>query len=382
MFAEALKMVSGTFDALFYVPTHVDAGREDAYRLEQILQERWQTAVGVTLAQRSPPVEPKGIWSRYFKPALGFHHVPDYLETSGEEQVKAFDSCLRKNPSFIFAQRLRCMPPLLLSHEKLPPVFFDTADIEHIAFKRSIAMPPQWRSKWLLNLQVPAILAGEKRSIALSKKTFVCSSIEKSLLGEFADIEKVEVVPNAVRIPEKRPLTSDRRLMILGQYGYAPNRIGAEYFIDKVWHLVLSQLPDARLIVAGPAPEKISQFASPPPGVEFTGFVDDLEELYGSIRVVVCPILSGAGTRVKLVEAAAFGKPIVSTRIGAEGLDFEDGVHALLRDDPAEMAEGCIALLKDDGLSHRLAEAARRLARENYESGSVARKIADIFSAV
>lgn len=380
MFAEALKMTSGSFDALFYVPAHVDTGMEKANQVKQLLQERWETEVDVTLAPRSPHPEAKGHWGRYFKPALGFHHVPDYLETSGRRQVQALESCLDKDPPFVFAQRLKCMPPLLLTRRKLPPVFFDTTDIEHVSFSRSIAMPPAWKSKWLLNLQIPAITAGEKRSIALARKTFVCSSIEKSILGEFADIGKIEVIPNAVQIPEYRPLTPSRRLMILGQYGYEPNRIGAEYFIDKVWDLVFSRLPDSRLIVAGPEPEKMRHFGSPPPGVEFTGFVDDLEELYGSIKVVVCPILSGAGTRVKLVEAAAFGKPIVSTTIGAEGLDFEDGKHALLRDGPGEMAEACIALLEDDALANRLGNASRRLAQENYERSAVAKKVAGVFN--
>ena len=379
LFVDALKMAAGSFDALFYVPAHIDTGPENTRQVEQLLSDRWHTEVKVTLSKKSDVPTPRNTWELYFTPALNFHRIPHYAETSGQDQIKALESCLDKNPPFILAQRLHCMPPLLLTRRKLPPVFFDTTDIEHVAFKRSITMPPHWNRKWMLNLQVPSLISGEKQSMKLAKKTFVCSSIEKSLLTNYVDEHKVEVIPNAVNIPEYQPLTSANQLMILGLYGYAPNKIGAEYFIDKVWGIVYSKMPDAKLIVAGPEPEKIRHFKSPPPGVVFTGFVDSLEELYSSVRVVVCPILSGAGTRVKLVEAAAFGKPIVSTTIGAEGLEFEDGKHALLRDDPESMAEACIAIIQDETLANRLAEASRKLAQENYERSAIARKIADIF---
>lgn len=377
MFAEALKLACGSFDALFYVPTHIDTGPESVKLVEQRLRDRWNTEINVTLSPRFAVSEAKNAWDRYLYPALNFHHIPDYQETSGPMQIAALETCLEANPSFIFVQRLRCMPPLLLTRRRLPPVFFDMDDIEHIAFTRNIAMPPKWRSKWLLNLQLPAIKTGERRSMKLAKKTFVCSETDKSVLGKLG--KRIEVIPNAVSIPEFRPLTSIETVMILGQYGYAPNRLGVEYFIDNVWGLIRAKRPEARLIVAGPEPERIRHFPSPPPGVEFTGFVDDLKELYDSIRVVVCPILSGGGTRVKLIEAAAFAKPIVSTTLGAEGLHFEDNVQILLRDEPQSMAEACIALIQDDVLANRLAEAARKVAQDNYARFAVAQKIANIF---
>lgn len=382
LFVDALKIASGSFDALFFVPAHIDTGPENTRRVEQLLSDRWRTEIKVTLSKKSDVPTPRNTWELYFTPAFSFHRIPNYAETSGQYQIKALESCLDKNPSFILAQRLHCMPPILLTRRKLPPVFFDTTDIEHIAFKRSITMPPHWNRKWMLNLQIPSLISGEKRSIKLARKTFVCSSIEKLLLAKYVDGRKIEVTPNAVNIPEYQALTSVKQFMILGLYGYAPNKIGAEYFIDQVWGIIFSQMPDSKLIVAGPEPEKIRHFKSPPPGVVFTGFVENLEELYKSIRVVVCPILSGAGTRVKLVEAAAFGKPIVSTTIGAEGLEFEDGKNALLRDDPESMAEACIAIMQDDTLANRLAEASRKLAQENYECSAVARKIANVFTNI
>ena len=380
MFADALKSAAGSFDALFYVSANVDTSAENTRRIEQSLCERWDTEVKITLSGRSEIPVVASAWDRFLHPAMDFHRIPDYLEMSGKKQIQALESCLEADPPFILVQRLRCMCPLLLTRMSLPPVFFDMDDIEHVAFRRSIAMPPFWKSKWLLNLQTPALKSGEKKAMRLAKKTFVCSASDKSILAGLVGPEKIEVIPNAVRIPQNTSLPESRSLLILGQYGYMPNRIGVEYFIEKVWPHVLSAISDAELVVAGPGSESIRQFHNPPPRIRFTGFVDDLDALYDSIRVVVCPVLSGGGTRVKLIEAAAHAKPIVSTTIGAEGLELIDEKHALLRDAPASMAEACVKLLKDDVLSKQLAEAARKIAQESYERSSVSKKIARIFS--
>src|SRR5262249_5552633 len=111
------------------------------------------------------------------------------------------------------------------------------------------------------------------------------------------------------------------------------------------------------------------------PGVEFTGFVDDLEALYQQSRVVCCPVLAGGGTRIKIIEAAACGKPIVSTRIGAEGLEMVDGMELLLRDEPKSFAEACLRLLKDSTLCNKLGYAARAAVIRYYDRSRVIQSI-------
>jgi glycosyltransferase involved in cell wall biosynthesis len=91
--------------------------------------------------------------------------------------------------------------------------------------------------------------------------------------------------------------------------------------------------------------------------------------------VVCCPLTVGSGTRIKLIEAAAYGRPMVSTRIGAEGLDFVPEKEILLRDDDAGFAKGCLHLLDDDGLCHRLASAARARADLLYNMGRIEERI-------
>ena len=101
------------------------------------------------------------------------------------------------------------------------------------------------------------------------------------------------------------------------------------------------------------------------------GFVSDLRGLYARSRVVCAPILSGAGTRIKIIEAAMYGKPTVATRIGAEGLEFRDGHELLLRDDARSFANACVELLANDSLCERLGLATHEAAVRYYSRAKI-----------
>ena len=100
----------------------------------------------------------------------------------------------------------------------------------------------------------------------------------------------------------------------------------------RIWPLVLQQDETARLIVAGDGPELIPSYRLRPINVEFTGLVSDLDALYERSRIICCPIITGGGTRLKLIEAAAHSKPMITTPIGAEGLLFENERDILIRE--------------------------------------------------
>src|SRR5262249_250202 len=149
----------------------------------------------------------------------------------------------------------------------------------------------------------------------------------------------------------------------------------------RCWPRVRAAVPNATVRIVGRKPEEVPSHARPPAGAEFNGFVPDIDAVYRQARVVICPVLSGGGTRVKLVEAAAFGKPVVSTRIGAEGLDFQDGQHALLRDDADGFADACIQLLRDAALCERLACSTHAHAKQKFDRAAVLSRIRETMRA-
>jgi glycosyltransferase involved in cell wall biosynthesis len=209
----------------------------------------------------------------------------------------------------------------------------------------------------------------------MAHRTFVCSELDRLYLTNRLRLPRVVTVPNAVTIPEPQPLTPEPTLLFIGSYSYKPNVDAAEFLVEQVWPRISRAMPKARLIIAGANPNRIHGYSSGIPGVEFTGFVEDLDGLYGRSRVVCVPILSGGGTRVKIIEAAAYGKPIVSTTLGAEGLEMRDGYELLLRDDPDSFAEACLKLLNDPIICNRLGSAARAMVVQHYDQAKIKRLI-------
>jgi glycosyltransferase involved in cell wall biosynthesis len=323
------------------------------------------------------------IWEGYLARALSIHRQLSYVGTSGDAQLAALETCLEEQPDLIFAHRLPAACPLLRTKRRLPPIFFDLDDVEHKTFARAISHPPTWRSKRLFYLQVPALFWGERRAIKLSRKTFVCSDLDRRYLASTWGLSNVEVIPNSVPIPETRPLQKEPVLLFIGTYAYKPNALAAEELVTQIWPIVRAAHPTATLVIAGELPERIRTFKEQHEGVKYAGFVPDLDALYESVRVVCCPMRTGGGTRIKIIEAAAHGKPVVSTRIGAEGLHFKDGEEILLRDSARAFADACIQLLRDDQLCARMGQAARVKAVELYGRNNVIRRIQEeIFNHV
>src|SRR2546422_2765560 len=225
-----------------------------------------------------------------------------------------------------------------------PPLFFFFLMIRRPP--RSTLFPYTTLFRSIHCSHLPALWWGEYRSIQLAWRTFVCSEHDRRYLADRLRLSGIVTVPNAVQIPSAQPVTSDPTVLFLGTYAYKPNIEAADFLIRHVWPQIHHTVPKARLIIAGKCPEAIPSYNGCLPAVEFTGFVTDLPRLYAEARVVSVPILSGSGTRIKIIEAAAYGKPIVTTSLGVEGLSFRNGSELVIRDDPASFAEACVQLLQ------------------------------------
>lgn len=178
------------------------------------------------------------------------------------------------------------------------------------------------------------------------------------------------VVPNAVDVEYFRPRPEDppadgRTVLFFGMVDYFPNRDGLGWFLREVWPLVESRHPGARLKIVGPRPTA-EVLAARGPRVEVTGLVDDLRPHLARAAMTIVPLRIGGGTRLKVVEALAMGKPIVSTSLGAEGIDVTHERNILLADDPAAFANAIGRILDAPDLGRRLGREARALAVDRY----------------
>jgi len=183
-------------------------------------------------------------------------------------------------------------------------------------------------------------------------------SARVSIVENGVDTEEYEVSPDEHR---------DRSVAFTGSLGYRPNADGVTYFLDEVWSLVRQAVPDAVCVIVGrdPFPSLLARRGRD--GVVVTGPVEDVRPYLASAGAVVVPLRAGGGTRLKILEAMATGCGIVSTRVGAEGLDLQDGYELLLADSAHEFARATIELLTNRSLRRRLGKAARHRAEERYD---------------
>ncbi len=303
--------------------------------------------------------------------ALDYRWAYSFRGINSDTSRSLLQEQLKRGAQAVVAHRLPFMEfvgPLVSD----TPIIFDLDDIEHIALRRAASQEPSLRQRLVGFLTIPAVKRAEARSMARAQFTLVCSEHDKRLLDESLASQgsKVVVLPNTTAIRDRQQIPRDPVLLFVGVLSWHPNTEALNYFVENCWPSILERRPDARLLIVGKNPESLLWHSNPPIGVRFLGFVPDIAEIYAKARVVICPIQSGGGTRVKLVEAAAFGKPIVSTTIGAEGLAFRHGFEALLADTAPDFVESCIQVLGDDQLAEALSEASHAHAVARFSQTS------------
>ncbi|MEH6517211.1 MAG: glycosyltransferase [Halioglobus sp.] len=170
-----------------------------------------------------------------------------------------------------------------------------------------------------------------------------------------------------LELPDLRHADTVKKLMYVGFLGWEPNAQGLLWFIEKVWPQLVQRHPDLRFDIVGKNPDQRLQAAAACwDGISLKGFVPDLQEIYRDSRVSVAPLLFGSGMKVKVLDAMARGMPIVTTSVGAEGIDLENGKHLLVADTPDDMANEVDRLLTDPELWQRLQLNSRVLINERY----------------
>jgi glycosyltransferase involved in cell wall biosynthesis len=216
---------------------------------------------------------------------------------------------------------------------------------------------------------------------------YLCSAADERRLLDEAPDARTTVIPNAADVDYYQPRPADpppdgRTVVFFGLLSYVPNIDGVIHLVRDIWPRIAAAHPDARCKIIGGGRPPPSVMALAGPGVELTGFVPDLRPHLAEAAAVVVPLRLGGGTRLKIVEAMAMGKAIVSTSLGAEGIEAIPGRDILVEDEPAAFAEAVNGLLAAPDLAARMGQAARRLAVERYAWSGAARALEDFYRRI
>jgi glycosyltransferase involved in cell wall biosynthesis len=216
--------------------------------------------------------------------------------------------------------------------------------------------------------EATALSALLRRSAPRIARHFIASAFDAELIHQRYHDLTPEVVENAVSIPPQPPRRDDgATLLFLGSFGYIPNVDAANWLVRDIWPLVRARsLQPLRLLIAGRDASRVSALRDHD-GVDVLGEVKEIADAYAGASLFVAPLRAGAGTRLKLLEAAAHRVPIVTTNLGLRGLRLMPGRDVMIGDGTAGFAEAVLESLANPAVRTARAEAALVVVREHYD---------------
>jgi glycosyltransferase involved in cell wall biosynthesis len=212
------------------------------------------------------------------------------------------------------------------------------------------------------------------------------SPIDRDSFIELAPDSRFTVVPNGVDTHGFRPAGADvevpEGIVFVGGFTWQPNRDAMEFFCRSILPAIRERGVNPSVTWVGRAPADIVREYKERYGVHLTGYVDDIRPIVTRAACYVAPLLSGGGTRLKILDAWAMGKAVVSTAVGCEGLDARDGENILIRDSAQDFADGVIEVLTNTALRERLEDDARETAVQTYDWEVIGRPMLERYHEV
>jgi glycosyltransferase involved in cell wall biosynthesis len=254
------------------------------------------------------------------------------------------------------------------------PIILNSHNVEHRLLSRYVAIERNPVKRLYAWSEMQKLRTWEQRTCRQAAAVLACSDLDRQLLSSLVPGLQVTVVPNVVDIDMyvAQDLATVPTIQFQGGMDWLPNRDAVSFFVETILPIFRPLAPPVRFVVAGrnPSAAFMKKFVHVPE-VEFTGNVADMRAEIAKATVCVVPLRIGSGTRLKILESAAMAKAIVSTRIGAEGLDFVNGEEIVLVDEPTAFARAVADLLADAPRRHALGVAARRRVEAQYSMASL-----------
>jgi len=273
---------------------------------------------------------------------LGRPPLNDRFQGFGAELSRSLG---RENYDVAFIEHFWCAPYFEQVAPHAARVILDLHNVES-AFYRSLADSEPWPKSAAFGRFAQAVRRLEVRWIPRFSSVLVASNADAARVRELAPHTTIHVFPNAIPSLDQPRVTEENVIVFSGNLEYEPNVSAVRFFRSQVWPLLRERWPDLRWRLVGRNPHAVAKYIRGDERIEIAGPIAEAVPELAKARVVVVPLLAGSGTRIKILEAWAAGRAVVSTTLGAEGLGVRDGEHLLLRDTPESFAAAVTGLLE------------------------------------
>lgn len=260
----------------------------------------------------------------------------------------------------------------------------DSHNVEYDTFRRMMQKSNGIFRKLHYYDQYRKMYHEEAKACRLQDAVIVTSERDRKIFDEDVPSVPKFIIPNGVDSTYFHANGQDpepKSLVFTGSMRYIPNSDGALHFIDNIWPLIERAVPDVKLYIVGDGPPPALQ-RKQSGRIIVTGFVDDVRPYVWRSSVSIVPLRMGGGSRLKIVESLSMKTPVVSTTIGAEGLDVRHGESALIADDPESFAGAVLSLLKDTALRRKLSTNGSELVRTTYDWSIIGDRLNNVYEQV
>jgi len=274
--------------------------------------------------------------------------------------------------------------PFFLNLHKAHPhlkIVCNAHNIEYRVLERMQSLAKDKLEKKWFACQAAVMKRIELKGFSDCDLIITCSEQDKQEILLNLPNANVEVVPNGVDLDYFIPhdeLTAEPSLLFTGTMGYEPNRDAVFYFLENIFPEVLKLHPTCTFIIAGASAATVFVKYNSNNRVEIISSPDDMRPVYNKAWIVVVPLRSGSGTRLKILEAAAMGKPVVSTSVGAEGLSLKNNEQLFIADDELDFAGKINLLIRDRDKAYKMVESSKEIILKKYNWDSICKTASDI----
>jgi sugar transferase (PEP-CTERM/EpsH1 system associated) len=270
------------------------------------------------------------------------------------------------------------------SLDRFPKTILNHHNIESDLFANRIKVERNPLKNLFYRIEARKLHLYEKKYCRKFDLNLTVSHLDKQILASIIPGLKIAVVPNGVDTQyflRKDTKTAKNSLIMVSGMNWYPNRDAVIYMCNRIWPLLDKDIPNLFLTVVGAQPPKeVIALAHKDNRVKVTGFVDDVRPFIESADLYLCPMRDGGGTRLKILDAMAMGKAIISTTKGCEGIDVTPGKNILIADTPTEFAAQIKKALSDTGMKVRLENEARKLAETKYSWRIIGNTLGSIYN--